>query len=89
MSVAKPAFSGISSDFKAFISGIALRCEETRSENDKLGRGFNWVYWFKVALNGPNTSFANAIVHIHNTQRLIQVQGAAAIWFVENVLKER
>ena len=28
-------------------------------------------------------------MHIHNTQRLIQVQGGAAIWFVENVLKER
>ena len=79
LSVAKPAFSGISSDFKAFISGIALRCEETRSENDQLGRGVNCVYWFKVALNGPSNSLVNATVHIHNTQRNIQRQANVSL----------
>ena len=89
LSVARPAFSNISKDFKAVVSGIPIRCEETRSEKDKQGSGVNWVFWFKVALNGSDTSLSSATVHIHNTQRLIQVQGGAAIWFVENVLRER
>ena len=89
LSVAKPAFSSISNEFKAVVSGISLKCEETRSEKDKHGNGVNWVFWFKIALNGPDGSLSSATVHIHNTQRLIQVQGGAAIWFVENVLRER
>ena len=89
LAVAKPAFSNLSKGYKAVVSGVGLTCEDTRCQGDRLGRDVNWVFWFKVALNGPNSSLSSATVHIHNTQRLIQVQGGAAIWFVENALKER
>ena len=80
LAVAKPAFTGLSSGYTVVVGGIPVSLEELRSGKDQDGSGVNLVLKF---------SPASATVHIHNTQRMIQIQGGAAIWFLENYLKEK
>ena len=58
LSVARPAFSSISNEFRTIVAGISIKCTETRSEKDRHGSGVNSVFWFKVGLNGPNADFS-------------------------------
>ena len=81
--VPKPALTTIKEGFQATISGILINCTESRAKRDQIGRNDNHVLRFKVDLNGAS----NAVLHLHHTQQLVQVQGSASQWFVDNFLK--
>ena len=51
-----------------------------------MRRDTNVVIHFKV---GQKECQESATVHLHHTQQKVQVQGRAAPWFVDSVLKER
>ena len=50
-----------------------------------MKRNVNALLHFKVLIKDQQES---ATVHLHHTQQKVQVQGRAAPWFVENVLKD-
>ena len=83
--VGKRAFSTINKGYQTVIDKVSICCDDVRLKKDQLGSLDNCVFWFKVGIKGEQ----NATIHLHNTRRMIQVQGAAAFWFVEHVLKER
>ena len=72
LAVARPAFTGLSSGYTGVVGGIPVSLEELRSGKDQDGSGVNLVLKFKVSLQ-QNRSPASATVHIHNTQRMIQI----------------
>ena len=81
--VPKPALSAIYEGFRVTVSGTLVSCIESRVKKDQLGRHDNLVLRFLVATDGGTT----AVVHLHHTQQLVQVQGSASQWFVKNFLK--
>ena len=81
--VPKPALTAISEGFRATVSGVLVNCIESRVKQDQLGRHDNLVLRFLVAIDGANT----AVVHLHHTQQLVQVQGSASQWLVKNFLR--
>ena len=84
--VAKPILSSLL--LPSFFShGVHISCTDNITPKlDNLRRDVNVVLHFKVSQNDSQES---ATVHLHHTQQKVQVQGRAAPWFVDFVLKER
>ena len=93
--VVKPTFSSISNGFSHHVMGVDIICTVYRTA---LDRGASMPGLFlRFELSGPSVhpSPLPLSIHLHNTQRKIQIQGgsgmpdksSAPTWFVENVLK--
>ena len=82
--VPKPVLTTILEGTKISIAGIDVKCTESRAKRDQLGRTDNHVLRFKVDKGGQDT----AVLHLHHTQQLVQVQGSASRWFVDAFLRE-
>ena len=82
--IPKAALTTIKEGYQATISGVLVSCTESRAKRDQLGRNDNHVLRFQVANDGVGT----AVLHLHHTQQLVQVQGSASRWFVDNFLKQ-
>ena len=82
--VAKPTLSGLLAP-NLTVKGVPVFCsDEVTPKLDQMRRNVNAVLHFKV---GNKEQQESATVHLHHTQQKVQVQGRAAPWFVENVLK--
>ena len=81
--VPKPALTVLKEGFQASISGTLVSCIESRAKRDQLGRNDNHLLRFLVAIDGAGT----AVVHLHHTQQLVQVQGSGSQWLVNNFIK--
>ena len=91
--VAIPAFSSISTHFSATVAGMSVSCYEITSKNDGAEAVVNTVYFFRLGTKSKS-SVAKVTIHLHHTQRKVQVQGGAlvdnriraGVWFVQNFL---
>ena len=59
-----------------------VKCTESRVKKDQLGRLDNHVLRFLADGHGV------AVLHLHHTQQLVQIQGCASQWFVNHFLKQ-
>ena len=83
--VAKPTLSSLLVP-NLTIKGVPIHCSDSITPKlDQLRRNVNAVLHFKAVLGDQQES---ATVHLHHTQQKVQVQGRAAPWFVDNVLKD-
>ena len=80
--VPKPSLTSIQVGQQSVVDLILVKCLESRMKKDRLGSNDNHVLRFLVHGRG------NAVLHLHHTQQLVQVQGNAAVWFVEHFLRE-
>ena len=93
--VVKPTFTSISSGFSQHVMGVQIHCTVYRTAQDRSSNIPGLFLRFE--LSGPDISPSPAplSIHLHNTQRKIQLQGgssmpdksATPVWFVKNVLK--
>ena len=81
--VPKPGLTIIKEGHQVTLDGVLVRCTESRPKKDQLGRNDNHVLRFKVGHDDQG----NAVLHLHHTQQLVQVQGSACRWFVDHFLK--
>ena len=79
--VPKPSLSIIQEGYQIVVNGATVECLEARDKVDQLGRNDSLLVRFRVQIHG------NVVIHLHHTQQLMQVQGSACNWFVENVVK--
>ena len=95
--VAKPAFSSLSQGFRHQASDVSIICTVKRNTLDSGSSLSGLLLRFELSGPGVQPNPAPLSVHLHNTQRKIQVQGGAcmpdkttaALWFIQNILKER
>ena len=85
IAVARPAFN-ICDGFETMVSGIRIKCIDVFAKSDSHGTVDCHLLKFVV---GGEAQQDNVAVHLYHTKRMVQVQGRAALWFVEEVLKER
>ena len=84
--VAKPVISSLLVP-NLSVSGLPISCSDSVTPKlDQLKRNVNAVLHFKV---GEESSQESATIHLHHTQQKVQIQGLAAPWFAENVLKNK
>ena len=91
--VAIPSFSSISAEFSATVAGMNVSCFDITGKKDGAEAIVNTVYFFRLG-TGSKSSVAKVTIHLHHTQRKVQVQGGslidnrirAGVWFVENFL---
>ena len=90
--VAKPTLCSLSQDYIQPILGFSVTCDRITENTDALGHEVNLTMFFKISQSSGNN--AKVTVHVHNSTRLVQVQGGSvmpdkstsALWFVKNVL---
>ena len=94
--VVRPAISDMSAGFTQQIHGRSVKCTSVRKTQDKSSNIPGLFLRFEVSGQDMCPNPAPLSVHLHNTQRKIQLQGGATmpnktklpVWFVENVLSE-
>ena len=94
--VAKPAISSLSHGFNSTCLGITICCTVVRKAQDQNNSTPGLLLRFEISGAGVNPSPAPLSIHLHHTQRKIQIQGEASmpdsskapIWFVKNFLRE-
>ena len=95
--VAKPAMSTLSTGFSHSVDGVSIRCTLIKKTQDRNNSIPGLLLRFELSGDHVNPSPAPLSIHLHNTQRKIQIQGGASmpnqatppVWFVENILRER
>ena len=95
--VAKPSLSGLSRGYRQQVAGVDIHCTLIRNTQDMSYSVSSFFLRFELSGPGVLPDPAPLSVHLHHTQRRVQVQGGgtmpdksrAAVWFVDNVLKQR
>ena len=93
--VAKPALSSMSTSYSHSVLGVSILCTVFRKTQDQ--NMSQPGLFMRFELSGPDVE-PNPVplsVHLHNTQRKVQLQGGglmpdksrAPVWFLENILK--
>ena len=90
--VAKPTLSSLIHDPISPVLGFNIVCDNVTKNIDSLGSEYNLTIFFKIIQKNNNTN--KVTIHTHNSTRLVQVQGGAAmpdkstsaLWFVRNIL---
>lgn len=93
--VVKPAVSSLNTGLSQQVLGVNVQCtvfRQTLDQNHSMSGSF---LRFELSGEGVNPSPAPLSVHLHNTQRKLQLQGGATmpdmsrvpVWFVEYYLK--
>ena len=93
--VAKPALSSMSTSFSHSVSGVNILCTVFRKTQDQNLSFPGLFLRFELSGVGVQPNPAPLSVHLHNTQRKVQLQGGglmpdkskAPVWFLENVLR--
>ena len=93
--VAKPALSSMSTSYSHSVLGVSILCTVFRKTQDQ--NMSQPGLFMRFELSGPDVepNPAPLSVHLHNTQRKVQLQGGglmpdksrAPVWFLENILK--
>ena len=94
--VVLPAISSLSTGFSQIVHGISIKCTSVRKAQDK--NLSTPGLFLRFELSGPDThpNPAPLSLHLHNTQRKVQLQGGAVmpdtskvpVWFAQNVLRD-
>ena len=93
--VAIPGLKGLRPGHSETVSGIIVSCWDIVGNIDAGGADLNTVLHFR--LHQDKLCVGGVVVHLHNSTRLIQVQGSAVlpdnshapVWFVDNFIKSR
>ena len=91
-----PAISSISSGFSQIVQGISIKCTSVRKAQDKNSSTPGLFLRFEISGPDIHPSPAPLSVHLHNTQRKVQLQGGAVmpdasrvpVWFAKNMLQD-
>ena len=94
--VSKPAISSLSTGFSQQVQGVSVKCTVFRKTLDQNESMSGLLLRFELSGQGISPNPAPLSIHLHNTQRKIQLQGGATmpdgskipIWFVEHLLKD-
>ena len=68
------------------VANTPIKCIQVSEKRDQRGTVDGHLIKFIVGVEGHHD---NVTVHLHHTQRKVQVQGRGTLWFVDQVLKER
>ena len=93
--VVKPAFSTLSSGSSFQVSGVLIKCTVFRTTQDRSSNSPGLFLRFELSGTDMNPNPAPLSIHLHHTQRKVQLQGgssmpdrtSAPVWFVEHFLK--
>ena len=93
--VVKPAFTAISSGCSYQVSRVHIKCTVLRSTQDRSSNLPGLFLRFELSGTDMNPNPAPLSIHLHHTQRKVQLQGgssmpdrtSAPVWFVEHFLK--
>ena len=94
--VAKPALASLTTDYHYQTHGVSVTCTVVRKMLDTHSSTSGLLLRFELSGPGVSPSHAPLSVHLHNTQRKVQVQGGgtmpdqskAALWFATNILND-
>ena len=93
--VAKPAISSLSTGFRHQVHGVCILCTVFRKTQNQGSAIPGLLLRFELSGDNVNPCPAPMSLHLHSSQRKLQIQGGATmpdhskvpVWFVNNVLK--
>ena len=94
--VVKPVIASISTEFTQDTQGVSIRCTVARETKDQRCSISGLFLRFEISRPNIHPDPAPLSIHLHNTQRKLQIQGGGlmhdgskvAEWFTDNILKE-